>query len=247
MNNPTDCPGLSTGLRPLDRLLGGLQTGLYILAARPSVGKTALALQREIRAASNVASSGGRVMIFTLEMSPEQLVRRLACSWAEVSLRGLLRGKLDSESYARFVRTVGCFCQSKIAGASAGRRCISHCRLPGVAIAGPAHIEGSGDAQLGTRRHCTRAAAAAAGGQRPGHADSIHSPAQSRRRRPPGQTADAVRPGANVMEVWSRKNRLDGPSGERCELFWRGAMMRCYEMESRAAGDGPIDARWINQ
>ena len=46
---------------------------------------------------------------------------------------------------------------------------------------------------------------------------------------------------ANVMEVWVRKNRLDlpvretqagGPAGERCELFWRGAMMRCYEMES---------------
>ncbi len=45
-----------------------------------------------------------------------------------------------------------------------------------------------------------------------------------------------------------RKNRLDlpasrgqagGPSGERCELFWRGAMMRCYEMESGAVGDAP--------
>ena len=50
------------------------------------------------------------------------------------------------------------------------------------------------------------------------------------------------------MEVWARKNRLDlpasrgqsgGPSGERCELFWRGAMMRCYEMESGVVGDAP--------
>jgi hypothetical protein len=44
---------------------------------------------------------------------------------------------------------------------------------------------------------------------------------------------------SNVMEVWVLKNRLDlpvretqadGPAGERCELFWRGAMMQCYEM-----------------
>jgi len=41
---------------------------------------------------------------------------------------------------------------------------------------------------------------------------------------------------ANVMGVWSRKNRLDGPSGERCELFWRGAMMRCYEMAMKGMG-----------
>ncbi len=107
MNNPTDCPRISTGLRPLNRLLGSLQSGLYILAARPSMGKTALALQREIRAASNVAAAGGRVIVFTLKMSPVQLVERLACSWAEVSLRELLRGKLDQDAYARFVRAVG--------------------------------------------------------------------------------------------------------------------------------------------
>ncbi len=103
MENPTDIPGLPTGIRALDEMLGGLETGLYILAARPSVGKTAIALQ----IASHVASGGQDVMLFTLEMSPEQITRRILSSRAAVSQDELKRGLLDHEGYVRFVEASG--------------------------------------------------------------------------------------------------------------------------------------------
>jgi len=76
-------PGCITGYQDLDRMLLGLQNGnLVILAARPSQGKTALALD----IARNVASRGGRVAFLSLEMSRDELLMRLLCS----------AGKLDS-------------------------------------------------------------------------------------------------------------------------------------------------------
>ena len=72
----------ATGFTDLDQLLGGFQrSDLIILAARPSVGKSALALN----IATNVAKQGAVVAIFSLEMSCEQVVLRLLANEAEVS------------------------------------------------------------------------------------------------------------------------------------------------------------------
>jgi len=85
--------GISTGYGDLDNLLGGLQkSDLIILAARPSCGKTSLALDIARHAAVK-----GRVNVglFSLEMSKEQLVDRMICSEANVDLWKMRTGKLS--------------------------------------------------------------------------------------------------------------------------------------------------------
>jgi len=95
--------GLVTGYNDLDQLLAGLQkSDLIILAARPSVGKTSFALDiaRQV-AIKNKAAVG----IFSLEMSKEQLVDRMLCAQAGVSLWKMRTGRLsDHEEDNDFVR-----------------------------------------------------------------------------------------------------------------------------------------------
>lgn len=87
--------GLPTGYFALDNILAGLQkSDLVILAARPSFGKTTLALD----IARHVATKGKTpVGIFSLEMSKEQLVDRLICSEANIDLWKLRTGHLSSD------------------------------------------------------------------------------------------------------------------------------------------------------
>lgn len=85
--------GLSTGFMDLDNILAGLQkSDLIILAARPSVGKTSFALDiaRQVAIKNKVG-----VGIFSLEMSKEQLVDRMLCAQAGVSLWKMRTGKLS--------------------------------------------------------------------------------------------------------------------------------------------------------
>ncbi len=85
--------GLPTGFPDLDNLLAGLQkSDLVILAARPSVGKTSLALDI---ARQSAIKSKVPIGIFSLEMSKEQLVDRLLCAQAGVSLWRMRTGKLS--------------------------------------------------------------------------------------------------------------------------------------------------------
>lgn len=85
--------GLPTGYTDLDKLLAGLQkSDLVVLAARPSVGKTSLALDIARQAA--IKSKQG-VGIFSLEMSKEQLVDRMLCAQAGVSLWRMRTGHLS--------------------------------------------------------------------------------------------------------------------------------------------------------
>ena len=99
MENRDALTGLSTGFKDLDELTNGLQpSDFIILAARPSMGKTALALN----IAQNVALRGEkegeppkRVAYFSLEMSSEQLVQRMICTEAEVEIRKLRGGWLS--------------------------------------------------------------------------------------------------------------------------------------------------------
>jgi replicative DNA helicase len=87
--------GLPTGFNDLDNILAGLQkSDLVILAARPSVGKTSLAL--DIARMSAVKSKTA-VGIFSLEMSKEQLVDRMLCAQAGVSLWKMRTGHLSDK------------------------------------------------------------------------------------------------------------------------------------------------------
>lgn len=93
----THFPGYRTGFADLDKFTGGLQPGsLNIIAARPSMGKTALAL--------NIAQFGGGkinapVLVFSLEMPAEQIILRMAAAESGVDLSRLSRGLLDSREF----------------------------------------------------------------------------------------------------------------------------------------------------
>ncbi|HOV62026.1 MAG TPA: replicative DNA helicase [Candidatus Hydrogenedentes bacterium] len=89
--NPSDLTGIPSGFKPLDRLLSGFQpSDMVVLAARPSVGKTALALNVSLNAAR--ALPNRTVLIFSLEMAKEQLVNRLLCLAGDVDMGRLRNG-----------------------------------------------------------------------------------------------------------------------------------------------------------
>ena len=91
--------GLKTGFYQIDKATNGLQkTDLIILAARPGVGKTSLAMNIASNAAIN---SNAKCAIFSFEMGREQLARRMLCSVANVSMAKGLRGELDSADWAK--------------------------------------------------------------------------------------------------------------------------------------------------
>lgn len=90
--------GIPLGYASLDKKLSGLQAAdLIIIAARPSMGKTALALN----IAQNIAQLGKSVGIISLEMSKEQLVERLFCSLLEVDSWKLRTGQLEEDDFER--------------------------------------------------------------------------------------------------------------------------------------------------
>jgi replicative DNA helicase len=90
--------GVPTGFKELDKLLAGMHKGdLIILAARPSVGKTALALNIGV----NAAMRGAAVAVFSLEMGAEQLVQRVLCAEARINMQDVRTGYVkDSDWYA---------------------------------------------------------------------------------------------------------------------------------------------------
>lgn len=97
-----DITGLRTGFAGLDSLTLGLQKeDLIILAARPSMGKTAFVLN----IAKNVAkyNNDPGIAIFSLEMSAEQLAHRLLTSEAQIEAQKLRKGKLDSSELSRLL------------------------------------------------------------------------------------------------------------------------------------------------
>lgn len=96
-DDPAAFAGIATGFAALDALLGGLRPGhLMILAARPSMGKTALALN----IARNIVTQQARpVGVFSLEMSKEEIVDRLVASDLGVETQSLNRGTLDDQQF----------------------------------------------------------------------------------------------------------------------------------------------------
>lgn len=97
--------GLSTGIYRLDDRLGGLKPGhLIIIAARPSMGKSALATTLAVNAATSCAHESGkeaRVLLFSLEMSTQQLVTRLIASDSGVDSMKLMSGRFSQEDALR--------------------------------------------------------------------------------------------------------------------------------------------------
>lgn len=98
-NSDGNLTGVGTGYGELDRMTSGFQkSDLIIVAARPSVGKTAFALN----VAQNVAVRNGLpVAIFSLEMSKDQLVQRMLCAEAYIDGHKLRNGTLDDEDWPK--------------------------------------------------------------------------------------------------------------------------------------------------
>ena len=92
MGNKTDA--ISTGFRNIDRIIGGVSPGeLIVIAGRPSMGKSALALD----IALHQAKTGKAVVFFSLEMGHKALIERAACSLARVNGAGLKSGERSRE------------------------------------------------------------------------------------------------------------------------------------------------------
>jgi len=106
--------GLATGFVDLDRLTSGLQrSDLVILAARPSMGKTALVLN----IAQHVAlknGGGGKVGIFSLEMSKEQLLMRFLCAESMVDAHKVRTGYIGREDFTKLIETLGTVARAPI-------------------------------------------------------------------------------------------------------------------------------------
>ncbi|HEX5723835.1 MAG TPA: replicative DNA helicase [Longimicrobiaceae bacterium] len=104
-NNASSVTGVPTGFPDLDELTAGFQpSDLVIVAARPSMGKTAFTLNVAQHAAI-VAKKP--VAFFSLEMSKESLVQRVLCAEARVDASRLRRGRLLDDEYARLATAAG--------------------------------------------------------------------------------------------------------------------------------------------
>jgi replicative DNA helicase len=104
--------GVDTGFADLNEMTAGFQAGdLIILAARPSVGKTALALTMARNAAVDAKVGVG---IFSLEMSRMQLAQRLLSAETRVNLHRLRTGRLTEEDWVHVTRSVGRLAQAQI-------------------------------------------------------------------------------------------------------------------------------------
>lgn len=99
ISSHTGITGLATGFTRLDELLSGLQpSDMIVLAARPSIGKTALALN----IAGNIAIRDGKsVLLFSLEMAKEQLTQRLLCYEGHIDTQRLRTGFLAGKEFPK--------------------------------------------------------------------------------------------------------------------------------------------------
>lgn len=101
--NPGDVTGTTTGFIDLDKILAGLHpSDLFILAARPAMGKTAFALNLAL----NAAKSKAGIAFFSLEMSVGQLVTRLLCMESKVEAGKVRTGKLSQAEVEKLIE--GC-------------------------------------------------------------------------------------------------------------------------------------------
>ncbi|MEX2104612.1 MAG: replicative DNA helicase, partial [Bacilli bacterium] len=111
-NHKGGITGIPTGYGDLDKMTSGLQrSDLIILAARPSVGKTAFALNL----AQNVAARAGKtVAIFSLEMAASQLVQRMICAEANLDANKMRTGMFHDEDWRKLTMAISTLSQAPI-------------------------------------------------------------------------------------------------------------------------------------
>lgn len=104
--------GVPTGYKDLDKILAGLQrSDLFVLAARPSMGKTAMVLNL----AHNIATKAGQpVLMFSLEMSKEQLVDRILAKESGVNAWALRTGNLTDADFEKIGQAMGTLSEAQI-------------------------------------------------------------------------------------------------------------------------------------
>ncbi|MDQ0271945.1 replicative DNA helicase [Cytobacillus purgationiresistens] len=104
-NRKGDITGIATGFAELDKMTAGFQRNdLIIVGARPSVGKTAFALN----IAQNVGvKTGENVAIFSLEMGAEQLVMRMLCAEGNIDAQRLRTGSLTDDDWGKLTMAMG--------------------------------------------------------------------------------------------------------------------------------------------
>lgn len=134
LEHPGELLGQSTGFKGLDAMTGGLQRGsMFTLAGRPSMGKTALAMNiaecvarrrmitGEPMPTPSGASEHSNVLIFSMEMPLQQLMKRMLCGIAKVSSRDLEHGNYLNKQYvlarleeaAKVLREMSLFCDDQ--------------------------------------------------------------------------------------------------------------------------------------
>jgi replicative DNA helicase len=111
-NSGKEVTGIPSGYRDLDTLTSGFQpSDLVIVAARPSVGKTAFALN----VAQNVAvRSGETVAIFSLEMSATQLVQRMLCAEGNIDANRMRTGRFRDEDWEKLTMAIASLSQAQL-------------------------------------------------------------------------------------------------------------------------------------
>jgi len=110
--NKDGITGITTGFIDLDEKTSGLQkSDLILVAARPSMGKTAISVNLAVNAALKANAS---VAIFSLEMSKDQLVQRILSSESHVELQNIINGRLSDDEWPKLVRAMGPLSNAKI-------------------------------------------------------------------------------------------------------------------------------------
>ena len=192
-------PGLTTGLADIDDRLMGMQGGDFLLiASRPGMGKTSIALNMAVSAAK---ASRKTVAIFSLEMSRQQLVMRLLSSESHINHQQLVQGRISPEEWSRLAEAAGTLSQLDIRIDDNPSMTVAELdRKAGPRHGGlsPAHAERRERTLLverephpGGERYQPHDEGHRKGARR---ASRVPEPAQPREREPDEQAADAFRP-----------------------------------------------------
>jgi len=113
--NPDSLRGLPTGFTDFDKMTGGLRPGdLVIVAGRPSMGKTTLAVNMAEYAALHTRDKPASVAIFSMEMPSEQVITRMLSSIGGVPLHNLRSGKISDDDWVRITSATSQLSEAKI-------------------------------------------------------------------------------------------------------------------------------------